>query len=187
MDSNTLILRDSEDRQVKLQELPKNHIRALLQGPQNRHHVWPIHKELTLEIQAQEQIHTANYLNLVIIMKMKSVRFYGRPWDCPTRAGAIHFVFIMYCHSFHISWNTICEEGPSAAWRNEKMKEWGQSYPGRPGSCSSPASRLCTGFSEQHPAVPTPPGRSPLPPPQRSLTPEITHTLWLRQGPSLTM
>ena len=55
-------------------------------------------------------------------------------------------------------------------------------HPQKSGSCSSPVSRLGTGFFERGPAGPIPPGRSPPTLPGRSLGPEISQAL-LHQCP----
>lgn len=75
------------------------------------------------------------------------------------------------------------EVGSLATWVIPHMQGWGWAYPAMPGSCSSPASRLCTVFSEKGPAVPTPPAWTPRPHPRRSPSPEPSQALWLSQGP----
>ena len=64
------------------------------------------------------------------------------------------------------------------------MKAWSRPHPRRPGSCRSPASRLCRASSEHHPAEPTPPGWSSQPRPQRPASPETAHTFYFSQAPS---
>lgn len=59
-----------------------------------------------------------------------------------------------------------------------KWRDRAHSYPVKPSFYSSPASRLCTVFSEMNSAVPTPPGWSLCSHPQRLLSSKIsTHSV----------
>lgn len=67
-------------------------------------------------------------LNLLIIVHRKSVHFQRKPQDGSIRAGIIHFVFTMCCHSFQILEHNLW-------WKTYlRHEEWGWPYPWRPGS-----------------------------------------------------